>query len=115
MAAQTSSKKVTLRHATTRQALASIREHGLLVSKADRTAKIKAVWLHAPSLTGWAIVHTQRKHHAHLDEVVVIEVQVARKHLRRFKTGFWFCGEDIPATALGQVWDGAFFGQSVSE
>lgn len=114
-ATRSSNKQVVLGHATTRQALASIREQGLLVEKADAAAKIRAIWLHAPSLTGWAIVHTQRKHRAHLDDVVVIEVQVSRKALRRFKAGLWFCGGDIPATAITRVWDGEAFGQSVSE
>ena len=115
MAARTSSKKVTLRHATIRQALASIQAQGLLVSKADATAKIKGCWLHTPAQSAWAVVHTIRKHGAALEDVVVIEVIVPRKNLKRFRTGLWYSVQDVPATALGIVIDGASFGASASE
>ena len=74
-------------HATTRQNLASIQAQGLLVSKADPKARIKGIWLHTTSQSTWAVVHTQRKHKAQLEDVVVIEVKVARTKLTRFRTG----------------------------
>lgn len=115
MAARTSSKKVTLRHATTRQALASIQRFGLQVAWADPQAKIRGVWLHTPNQSAWAVVHTIRKHGAALEDVVVIEVIVPRKNLKRFRTGLWYSVQDVPATALGIVIDGASFGASASE
>lgn len=51
-----------LYHGTTRQILASIQEHGLLVRKANHQAKIKAGGLHTSSQSAWSVVHTMRKH-----------------------------------------------------
>jgi len=106
---------MTLRHATTKQALRQILQQGLLVRKADGAAKIKAVWLHSPSLSAWAVVHTLRKHKATLDDVVVIEVTVPRSKLTRFRRGFYYSSIDVPPSALGRVFAGAEFGASVSD
>lgn len=104
-----------LRHATTRQNLESIQRDGLLVSKADAGARIKAVWLHAPSMSAWSVVHTIRKHGASLEDVVVLEVNVPRKGLQRFRRGLWFSRQDVPASAIVNVIDGTAFGASASE
>lgn len=101
-----------LRHATTRARLAQIREQGLRVACADPAAKIKGVWLHSASNSAWAVVHTLRKHRATLEEVVVVEVNVPRRMLTRFRSGLWYSLEDIPAAWLGQEWEGAAFGAS---
>ena len=104
-----------LRHATTRQRLASILDQGLRVECADPQAKLKGCWLHTPSQTAWAIVHTMRKHLVGLEDVVVIEVTVPRSALKRFRTGLWYAPQDVPANALGTLWDGSAFGASASE
>jgi hypothetical protein len=106
---------VLLYHATTRHNLASIQQHGLLVSKADPQAKLKGCWLATASNRSWGVLHTIRKHKAMLDEVVVIEVNVPRSWLTRFRTGLWYTTQDIPARSMGQVIEGATFGASASE
>lgn len=78
-------------------------------------AKIKGCWMATASNRSWGVVHTIRKHHAQLSDVVVIEVTVPRSHLTRFRTGLWYTTQDVPAAWLGQVIDGAVFGASASE
>ena len=102
-------------HATTQKNLASIQEHGLLVACADSSAKIKACWVATASNRAWGVLHTIRKHHAQLDEVVVIEIDVPRSWLARFRTGLWYCAQDIPATRIGEVTEGTMFSLSASE
>lgn len=107
---------MTLRHATTRDRLASIQRDGLRVACADPAAKIQGVWLHTASHSPWAVVHTMRKHKAQLEDVVIIEVTVPRRQLKRFRTGLWYVQGDIPVTrCTGHQWDGAAFGASASE
>lgn len=106
---------IKLFHCTTRQNLASIQATGLRVAHADPTAKIKGVWLHTACNSAWAVVHTQRKHRATLEDVVVIEISVPRSRLTRFRAGLWYSTQDVPAAWLGQVIDGAAFGASASE
>lgn len=105
----------TLYHATTRQNLASIQAHGLLVNKADATARIKGVWLHSRSQSPWAVLHTMRKHRATLDDVVVLAIRVQRESLTRFKTGLYYSKTDIAAGRITAIIDGTTFGASVSE
>jgi hypothetical protein len=90
-----------LYHATTTDRLSSIREQGLRVACADQAAKIKACWMNTASQMPWAILHTQRKHGAALEDVVIVEVAVPRSHLTRFRTGLWYSRHDVPATWLG--------------
>lgn len=105
-----------LRHATTTARAAQIREQGLLVACADASAKIKGCWFHTASASPWAVLHTIRKHRAELADVVVLEVEVPRSWLRRFRTGLWVSGQDVPAARLtGREWSGASFGASASE
>ena len=104
-----------LYHATTRANLASILEHGLRVVKADPTAKIKGVWACTASNRGWAILHTQRKHKALLEDVVVIEINVPKNQLTRFKRGFFYSKTDIGAERVNTVIPGEHFGRSLSE
>jgi hypothetical protein len=105
-----------LRHATTTARYAAIQEQGLLVRKADPQAKIKGCWLHSASNSPWACLHTLRKHGARLEDVVVVEVDVPRSWLKRFRSGLWYTTQDIPASRLtGRTWPGATFGASASE
>jgi hypothetical protein len=78
-------------HATSRHNLTSILEHGLLVSKADPSAKLKAVWMVSKSNIAWSILHCQRKHKVALEDVVVIEIRLHHSSVIRFKKGFC-CG-----------------------
>ena len=101
-----------LYHATTAERAAQIKEQGLLISKADPTAKIKGCWMASQSNRAWGVVHTIRKHHAPLEEVVVLEVNVPRAWLKRFRTGLWYATRNIPAARIGQSIPGAAFGAS---
>jgi hypothetical protein len=104
-----------LYHATTRQALLSIQATGLRVANADPAAKIKGCWLATASNRPWGVLHTIRKHGAALADVVVIEVNVPRSRLTRFRTGLWYTTEDVPAAWLGEATEGAAFGASASK
>jgi hypothetical protein len=114
------SRAINLFHATTRQNLSSIQTHGLLVSKADPTARLKGVWLHSTSNSSWAVLHTIRKHKAHLEDVVLIEVQISRTKLTRFvnptcKRGIYWSKTDITPAQLGAVIEATTFGASLSD
>lgn len=83
-----------LRHATPLRNLTAIRRGGLLCSKSQ--GKLPVVWLHAPGKTPWAAIHTVRRHGGRVENVVILEVSVPRRWLRRSKRGLWFCPRDVP-------------------
>lgn len=106
-------------HATTRANLASIREHGLLVSKAQSTSSLKGVWLHSKVNTLWAIIHTMKKHKVALEEVVILEVSIAKRRLTRFqnqtcKRGIYYTTKDIAPEKLGAVTEASSYGASLA-
>jgi hypothetical protein len=92
-----------LRHATLRKNLPGIHRRGLLSSKSK--GKLKAVWLHALTKTAWAMLHTVKRHGGRVEDVIVFELNVPRRWLRRSKRGLWYCPRNIPAARLGQVID----------
>src|SRR5215831_20619136 len=100
-------------HATTRANLSGILAHGLLVSKAQ--GKEPAIWLHTPSKVHWAIAHTQKRHGGSLEDVVILEVQVTRRALRRAWTSLWKCYRDIPPHKITLRGTGATFAASPLE
>jgi len=104
-----------LYHATTKTRLANIRTEGLHVAYADPAARMKGMWLHTKSQGAWAVLHTQRKHGAALDDVVIVEVNVPRSQLTRCRTGLWYAKTGIPASRLGAETPGMAFGASASE
>src|ERR1051325_3851383 len=83
-----------LRHATPVRNLASIRKGGLLTSKSQ--GKLPVVWLHAGGKTAWAAIHTVKRHGGRVENVVILEVNVPRRWLRRSKRGLWYCRKDVP-------------------
>ncbi len=83
-----------LRHATPRRNLPSIRRGGLLCSKSR--GRLPVVWLHAPSKSPWAVLHTVRRHGGRVEGVVIIEVDVRRGWLRRNRKRLWYSTRDIP-------------------
>lgn len=89
MSKSTRSRFVTLRHATPRKNVRSIHEHGLLPWLAK--GRLRAVWLHSPAQTDWAIAHVARRHAVDPADVVILEVEVSRRVLKRFKRGLWTC------------------------
>ena len=91
-----------LRHATLARNLPGIIKAGLLTSKSR--GKLPAVWLHSPSCPAWARWHTVRRHGGRIEHVVIIEVDLPRRWLRRSKKGLWYCPRDIPpGRILGAV------------
>ena len=82
-----------LRHATPIKNLPAIQKAGLLTSKSK--GKLPVVWLHSPGATHWALVHTCRRHHCRVQDVVVIEMSIPRKWLRRSRKKLWACPRDI--------------------
>jgi hypothetical protein len=101
-----------LYHATTWQALASINDEGLCVRYADSRKSIRGVWLHTRSNSAWALLHTQRRHAASLEDLVVIEVDVPRSWLKRFQTGLWYTTRDIPPARIVRIIDGSDYAAS---
>jgi hypothetical protein len=89
-----------LRHSTPAKNLASILRRGLLVSKSK--GRLAAVWLHAAK-TSWAVLHTVHRHGGPVEQVVVLDVAVPRRWLRRSRRGLWYALRDIPAGRIRDV------------
>jgi hypothetical protein len=102
-----------LRHATPRRNLPAILRRGLLTSKSR--GRLPAVWLCAPSKTAWAMLHTVKRHGGRAEDVVVLEVRVPRRWLRRSKRGLWYCLRDIGPGRIGRVIDFAELARSPAE
>ncbi len=86
-----------LRHATLAKHLPAILRAGLLCSKSK--GKKPVVWACAPSKTPWACLHVIRRHGGRAQEVVVLEVAVSRRWLKRHggaAKGVWYSVKDIP-------------------
>jgi hypothetical protein len=77
-----------------RTRLLGIERQGLLCGKS--LGKLKVVWLHAPSKTAWALLHTVRRHGGRIEDVVVLEIDVPRGWLRKSRRGLWYSVNDIP-------------------
>jgi hypothetical protein len=78
---------------TLKRNLPSIDKHGLLCSKSK--GKMPVVWLHSASRSAWAMTHTVVRHGGRIENVVIIEVSVPRRWLRKSKAGLWYCVEDV--------------------
>jgi hypothetical protein len=83
-----------LRHATLARNLPSILARRLLCSKSR--GKLKAVWLHSPAASTWAALHTIKRHGGRVEGVVILEVHVPRRSLRRSRKRLWYSTRDIP-------------------
>jgi len=90
-----------LRHSTLARNLASICRVGLLASKSK--GELPAVWLHSPSCSAWAGWHTVRRHGGRIEGVVILEIDVPRRWLRRSKKGLWYCLRDVPPDRIRGV------------
>jgi hypothetical protein len=90
-----------LRHSTILRYLPSIERRGLLCSKSK--GKLKVVWLHSPSQSGWALVHTVRRHGGRIEAVITIECEVPREWLRRSRKGLWYSVRDIPPERFKRI------------
>jgi hypothetical protein len=90
-----------LRHATPASNLSRILQRGLLCSKSQ--GRLPVVWLHAPDMTTWALLHTVKRHGGRVEAVVILEADVLRSWLRPAKVGLWYCPRDIPADRIRRV------------
>jgi RNA:NAD 2'-phosphotransferase (TPT1/KptA family) len=90
-----------LRHATLARNLPSIIKAGLLTSKSR--GKLPAVWLCSAAKTLWAAAHVVRRHGGRIESVVVLEIDVPRRRLRRSKKGLWYCPRDVPPERIRGV------------
>ena len=53
--------------------------------------------------TLWAAAHVVRRHGGRIEQVVVLEVAVPRRWLRRSKRGLWYCPRDSPPERIRGV------------
>ena len=90
-----------LRHATLARNLASIIKAGLLCSKSQ--GKLPVVWACCRAKTAWAALHVVKRHGGRVEEVVVIEIDVPRRWLRRSRKGLWYSVRDIPPERIRGV------------
>jgi hypothetical protein len=83
-----------LRHATPARNLPSILRAGLLTSKSQ--GKLPVVWLCSPCKSSWALLHTVKRHGGRVESVVILEISVPRRWLRRSaRKGLWCSPRDI--------------------
>jgi len=95
---------VLLRHATLAKNLPGILRAGLLCSKSR--GKKAVVWACAPGKTPWACLHVVRRHGGKAQEVVVLEINVPRKWLKRHggaAKGLWYSAKDITPHSIRGV------------
>ncbi len=90
-----------IRHATLARNLASILKGGLLCCKSK--GRLKVVWLHSLNKSSWATLHTVKRHGGRVEQVVVLELNVPRRWLRRSRKGLWYSVNDVPANRIRRV------------
>jgi hypothetical protein len=74
---------------------------GLLCSKS--LGKLAVVWLCSAAKSSWAVLHTVKRHGGRIESVVVLEVSVPRKWLRKSKKGLWYCPQDVSPDQIRKV------------
>jgi hypothetical protein len=53
--------------------------------------------------TAWAALHTIKRHGGRVEGVVILEIDVPRRWLRRSNRGLWYCPRDIPPERIRGV------------
>ena len=94
-------------HVTDGANLPSIMESGLDPSLA--TGKRQAVWFLSPSLEGWGLVHTIAKPRAKgrtIQDHIVLEVNIPRSWLKRYRRGIWYCERVVPSSRIAVIKNG---------
>lgn len=99
-----------LYHTTNIQVLDAILQEGINPSKSQ--GKRPLIWLHTKSKIYWAILHVQKKRKVSLDEVVIIEVTISKKHLKRAWKGIWTSPLLVGPTRFMRVLRADSFGDS---
>ena len=92
-----------LRHATLRRNMPSVQARGLLCPKSQ--GKLPVVWLHASCKTAWAALHTVKRHGGRVEGVIVLELDVPRRWLRRNRRGLWYTPCDVGPERIRRVID----------
>jgi hypothetical protein len=93
---------VLLRHATVLRNLPSIQRFGLLCSKSK--GKLPVVWLHSACKSSWAVLHTIKRHGGRVEGVVIIEVDVPRRWLRRSpRRKVWYSVRNVPPSRFRRL------------
>ena len=87
-----------LYHTTPRSNLENIQREGIDPTRSEGAEAV--IWLHTPSRSHWAILHTAKRHNCNVDDIVVIAVNIPRSKLRRRWRGLWTT--DLKITSMGQ-------------
>lgn len=87
-----------LYHATPVKNLASIQAEGLQAGKS--LTSCREIWLHTYSRIEWAALHTAVRHHAAIEEIVILEVCVSRATLQRRRRGIYSRKKNILNTTF---------------
>jgi hypothetical protein len=91
-----------LRHATPARNLSSILRAGLLTSKSQ--GKLPVVWFCSPCESRWILLHTIKRHRVRAESIVILEVSVPRRWLRRSaRERLWCCPRDIGPERIKRV------------
>jgi hypothetical protein len=91
-----------LRHATLARNLPGIVRAGLLTSKSQ--GRLPAVWFACPSASRWAVLRVVKRHGGRVESVVILEVDVPRRWLRRSaRKRLWCSLRDIPPERIKRV------------
>lgn len=87
-------RTLTLYHVTPERNWFSILQIGL--KKDSSMGRLKAVWLVSKTNLAWACTHVSARHSVSPGALVVFEVRVRRRHLKRSKVrGAWYCVNDV--------------------
>src|SRR2546427_12053697 len=88
------------RHATTFSNYVTIAVDGIQVGAAERQAGRKAIWLHRPERSAWAILHTMHRHGVDLANIIVLELHLERDQVKYHGSGLWYILDDISPSAI---------------
>ena len=55
--------------------------------------------------TAWAALHTVKRHGGRVEGVIVLELDVPRRWLRRNRRGLWYTPRDVPPDRIKRVID----------
>jgi len=71
---------------------------------APHTAALhKAIQFEVAGRSPWAALHTIKRHGGRVEGVVILEIDVPRRWLRRSKRGLYYCPRDIPPERIRGV------------
>jgi hypothetical protein len=86
---------------------------GLLTAKSQ--GKLSVVCLRCRAKTAWAALYCIRRHGGRVKGIVILELDVPRRWLRRSRKGLWYCPHDIPPERIRGVVTFAALARSPAE